>query len=175
MPFLGDARPASTFIGPAKLAMPDWMVEVECTAAIPTQKVEEKATEEVDVVVVDTGLSGLETALNLERDGISPLALEAKDRVCGKTCRVSNCCKGAVKHGEAWINDTNQTEMWALCQHLVCAQASDGSVTTRPHGTETVSRSSSSSSWTIETNSPMKTEDQNRQFKAFKGLAQFEW
>jgi monoamine oxidase len=154
MPFLGDARPASTFIGVVKLAMPEWMVEVECTAAIPDNKVTEKTTEEVDVVVVGAGLSGLEAALNLEKARLSVLVLEAKDRAGGKTCSVSNGAKGVVELGAAWFNNTNQSEMWALSQQygfdtvhqlaegLDCVQASDGSVTTRPYGTGTVSRNS---------------------------------
>ena len=43
------------------------------------------AAVEYDVVVIGTGLSGLEAARNIHKSGLSVLVLEAKDRIGGKT------------------------------------------------------------------------------------------
>lgn len=106
---------------------------------------------EVDVVVVGAGLSGLSAAVALHEAGLSVLVLEAKDRIGGKTYSVSNGDKGVVELGAAWINDTNQSQMWALAQKykletivqraegLDCIQDTDGKVRTKPYGSSDVS------------------------------------
>ncbi|PVH87523.1 FAD/NAD(P)-binding domain-containing protein [Cadophora sp. DSE1049] len=106
----------------------------------------QKPNIEVDVVAVGAGLSGLSAAVALHEAGLTVMVLEAKDRVGGKTYSVSNGEKGVVELGAAWINDTNQSEMWALAQRygfetvvqraegLDCVQGSDGSVKTQPYG-----------------------------------------
>ncbi|KAH7410919.1 hypothetical protein BKA64DRAFT_772306 [Cadophora sp. MPI-SDFR-AT-0126] len=106
----------------------------------------QESSSEVDVVVVGAGLSGLSAAVALHEAGMSVMILEAKDRIGGKTYSVSNGDKGVVELGAAWINDTNQSEMWALAQRygfetvvqraegLDCVQSGDGSVKTQPYG-----------------------------------------
>lgn len=74
------------------------------------------AAVEYDVVVIGAGLSGLEAARNIHKSGLSVLVLEAKDRIGGKTRSVSNDGSGFIELGAAWINDTNQSEMWAMAQ-----------------------------------------------------------
>ncbi|KIX10399.1 uncharacterized protein Z518_01481 [Rhinocladiella mackenziei CBS 650.93] len=73
-----------------------------------------------DVVIVGAGLSGLQSALTLHRAGLRYLVLEARDRVGGKTLTLRSSSTGAVKSdlGAAWINDSNQSRMWALAQEL---------------------------------------------------------
>lgn len=110
MDFLGDHRPASTLIPVEQLAAPEFLFEIEATAAIP-----QYATERVDVVVVGAGLSGLQAAVDLHKAGKTVKVLEARDRVGGKTwsrsAQASVCDVGA-----AWINDTNQSKMYALAR-----------------------------------------------------------
>jgi monoamine oxidase len=72
-----------------------------------------------DVVVVGAGLSGLQAAVTIHREGLSYLVLEARDRVGGRTL-TSRSSTGSAKAelGAAWINDTNQSRMWALAEEL---------------------------------------------------------
>lgn len=72
----------------------------------------------VDVVVVGAGLSGLQAACNVHATGLSVLVLEAKDRVGGKTWSRPTTTGGTVDLGAAWINDTNQSKMFALSQRF---------------------------------------------------------
>lgn len=76
-----------------------------------------------DVIVIGAGLSGLQAALDVQRAGLKCLVLEARDRVGGKTLSLrSTDTSGAprVKSelGAAWINDTNQSNMWKLAQEF---------------------------------------------------------
>lgn len=110
--FLGEHRPGSTLVPVEKLAAPEFLFEIEATAAIP-----QHALERVDVVVVGAGLSGLQAAVDLERAGLSVKVLEARDRVGGKTW--SRDAQGSVCDvGAAWINDTNQSKMFALSKRF---------------------------------------------------------
>jgi monoamine oxidase len=72
----------------------------------------------VDVVVVGAGLSGLHAACSVHAAGFSLLVLEAKDRVGGKTWSRPTITGGMVDLGAAWINDTNQSKMFALSQRF---------------------------------------------------------
>lgn len=71
---------------------------------------------DVDVVVVGAGLSGLRAAVDIQNSGLSCVVLEAMDRVGGKTLSVmSSPGSDAVSDlGAAWINDTNQSRMYAM-------------------------------------------------------------
>ncbi|CVL00467.1 related to amine oxidase [flavin-containing] B [Fusarium mangiferae] len=72
----------------------------------------------VDVIVIGAGLSGLQAAVDLDKAGLSYIVLEANDRVGGKTLSAPASPKsdGLVDLGAAWINDSNQKEMYALAQ-----------------------------------------------------------
>lgn len=71
----------------------------------------------IDVVIIGAGLSGLMAATELHRAGLSYVVLEAMDRVGGKTLTVAASSQGGhVDVGAAWINDTNQSCMYALAQ-----------------------------------------------------------
>ncbi len=67
---------------------------------------------EYDVVVIGAGLSGSEAARNIHRAGLSVLVLEAKDRIGGKARSISNDGNGFIELGTAWINNTNQSEIF---------------------------------------------------------------
>jgi monoamine oxidase len=77
-------------------------------------------TETTDVVIIGAGLAGLTAARDITAAGLSCLILEARDRVGGKTWsqELSSDGKGGgiVELGAAWINDTNQTQVYALAK-----------------------------------------------------------
>ena len=112
MGFLGDHRPPTTLVPVPALAIPGLLFEIEATAAIP-----QNATEKVDVVVVGAGLSGLQAAADLHKAGLTVKVVEARDRVGGKT--YSRHAQGSVCDvGAAWINDTNQSKIYALAKRF---------------------------------------------------------
>lgn len=100
-----------------------------------------------DAIVVGAGLAGLQAAITLQREGLQTLVLEARDRVGGRTLTLrSNDGKVKADLGAAWINDTNQSEMWRLAKELglhtyvqniagsVVVQDFDGSLVKFPYG-----------------------------------------
>ncbi|KAI8654173.1 Amine oxidase [Fusarium sp. Ph1] len=70
------------------------------------------------VVIVGAGLSGLRAATEIHAAGLSYVVLEAMDRAGGKILSVPSRDDGTalIDVGAAWINDTNQSEMYALAQ-----------------------------------------------------------
>ena len=127
MKFLGGHRPATTLIAVPALAKPEFLFEVEATAAV-----REEPMRTCDVVVVGAGLSGLQAAVDVQQAGLSCVVLEARDRVGGKTWSIDNSGKGAgVDVGAAWINDSNQSKIFALAKRFglkTIVQPTSGSV-----------------------------------------------
>lgn len=111
--FLNGHRPATTLIPVNALAVPEYLFEIEATAAVP-----QAPTQEVDVVVVGGGLSGLQAAYDLQKAGMSCVVLEARDRVGGKTWSIEPVPGKVVDLGAAWINDSNQVRVHALAKKL---------------------------------------------------------
>ncbi|KAH7115452.1 hypothetical protein B0J13DRAFT_600026 [Dactylonectria estremocensis] len=74
----------------------------------------------VDVVIVGAGLSGLRAATRIHAAGLSYVVLEAENRVGGKTLSVPASANGngVIDLGAAWINDSNQAEMFALAKEF---------------------------------------------------------
>lgn len=72
------------------------------------------ASKVYDVVVVGAGLSGLQAAQVIRAAGFTVCVLEATNRVGGKTLTVKSSEKGYNDLGAAWINDTNQSEIFKL-------------------------------------------------------------
>ena len=74
-----------------------------------------------DVVIIGAGLAGLTAAYTIHERAphLSYLVLEARDRIGGKSLSTKRPDgKGKQELGAAWINDTNQSHMWALAQRL---------------------------------------------------------
>ncbi|KAL9567444.1 hypothetical protein ACKAV7_008394 [Fusarium commune] len=106
------------------------------------------SAEKVDVVVVGAGLSGFQCAVDLHRAGLTCIVLEALDRVGGKTLSIdASSTGGKVDLGAAWLNDTNQSRMYALAKKyefdlikqrdegLNILEAGDGSTISYKYGT----------------------------------------
>lgn len=73
---------------------------------------------QLDVVVIGAGLSGLQAASNIQSAGLSCVVIEARDRVGGKTWTRETKNGKLVDVGAAWINDTNQTKVYALAKRF---------------------------------------------------------
>jgi len=99
---------------------------------------------DADVIIIGAGLAGLTAAHTLQRSQstptpISTLILEARNRVGGKTWSIpvddnpDDSAAKIVDVGAAWINDSNQSEVYALARHLgleaeLVVQNTDGSI-----------------------------------------------
>lgn len=142
MDFLGGHRPATSLVPVPCLAKPEYLFEVEAIAAV-----REQPLQTCDVVVVGAGLSGLQAAHDIQKAGLSCVVLEARDRVGGKTLSLDPSGKGgALDVGAAWINDTNQSHVFALAKSFgletvvqntkgaVVQEDLDGSVSTFQYG-----------------------------------------
>ncbi|EEP77281.1 predicted protein [Uncinocarpus reesii 1704] len=73
---------------------------------------------DVDVIVVGAGLAGLQAAHDIQNAGFSCLVLEARDRVGGKSWTRETKNGKLVDVGAAWINDTNQSKIYALAKRF---------------------------------------------------------
>lgn len=72
-----------------------------------------------DVAIIGAGLSGLQAALDIQKSGRSCVILEARNRVGGKTLSTPRPDgKGLQELGPAWVNDTNQSHIWAYCEQF---------------------------------------------------------
>ncbi|CCF42994.1 flavin containing amine oxidoreductase [Colletotrichum higginsianum] len=123
--FLGQHRPAMTLVPVQQLAVPGWLIEINAVVARPDlltvprilPSVQQQQT--VDVVIIGAGLAGLSAAHQVRKAGLSCIALEARDRVGGKTWSQpmeDNGGRGVFDVGAAWINDTNQSRMFELAR-----------------------------------------------------------
>ncbi|KAE8156563.1 hypothetical protein BDV40DRAFT_309522 [Aspergillus tamarii] len=125
--FMDGHRPATTFVPVPALASPGIKFEIEAYAAV-----RQEPMQKVDVVVVGAGLSGLKAAWEVQKAGLSCMVVEARGRVGGRTYSVDPLEEGRkVDLGGAWINDTNQSEIYKLAQtlgHELVVQKTDGDV-----------------------------------------------
>jgi monoamine oxidase len=145
--FLNGHRPPSTLIPITHLARPEYKFEIEAVAAIrdlhaipPIVRPAPAGSLTVDVVVVGGGLSGLQAAHDVQRQGFSCVVLEARDRVGGKTWSQPTENGSVVDVGAAWINDSNQSKMFTLSKRFgleLIEQLSDGKCAAQVQGKDT--------------------------------------
>lgn len=117
--FCNGHRPAITLLPVTALAVPSWVSEVDAVVALASERLlppagfSQTTDEHVDVVIIGPGLAGLSAAQDAIKAGLSCVVLEARDRVGGKTWSQDN-----IDLGAAWINDTNQSKIYALAKRF---------------------------------------------------------
>jgi monoamine oxidase len=74
-------------------------------------------TEQYDVAVIGAGLAGLSAARRLHQAGVDVIALEARDRVGGRTLSVAEEGGRLVEYGGQWVGPT-QDRVLALIDEL---------------------------------------------------------
>jgi monoamine oxidase len=73
----------------------------------------------VDVVVVGAGFSGLMSAYELQKVGLSAVVLEARDRIGGRSYSYQlGSGPAVVELGATWINNVTQPEVFKLTQEF---------------------------------------------------------
>lgn len=152
--FLKGHRPAITLVPVPQLAVRGYLFEVEAVVVRSppsptnlTPPTDTSSVKNVDVVIIGAGLAGLTAAEDVIRSGLSCVVLEARDRVGGKTwSHPLTKGDGVIDLGAAWINDTNQSRMFALAKRFgaelieqntsgnCVLQGFDGSCSTFPYG-----------------------------------------
>ncbi|KAF2720110.1 putative flavin-containing amine oxidase [Polychaeton citri CBS 116435] len=149
--FLAGHRPAITLVPVSQLAVKSWLFEIDAVVAKPEAKIPiiggpTTSTKSVDVVIVGAGLAGLTAAHEVLKAGFSCVVLEARDRVGGRTYSQKLTGGETVDLGAAWINDTNQSRIFALAQKIgaelveqnttgdCVLQDTEGNVSTFPYG-----------------------------------------
>ncbi|KAJ6005042.1 hypothetical protein N7540_012841 [Penicillium herquei] len=133
--FFGKHRPAQTLVPVPKLAVPEWLIEIDAIVALSEPSIPPvlpAASENADVIVIGAGLAGLTAALDVIQSGLSCIILEARDRVGGKTwSQQTSDGKGYIDVGAGWLNDTNQSRIWAIAKRYgaeVIVQNTQGKV-----------------------------------------------
>lgn len=123
-------RPITTLVPVPKLAFPEAKFEIEGIAAIggglarpwKNGSVEIElpvALDEVDVLVVGGGFSGLRAASLAQKSGLKVVLLEAKHRVGGRSrTQQLKSGPGLIEMGATWINKTTQPTVYALAQEF---------------------------------------------------------
>ena len=78
-----------------------------------------KTPDQVDVVIVGGGFSGLSSAYMLEKAGLKTVVLEARDSLGGRSRshRLDNG-PGLVELGATWINNKTQPAVFALTEEF---------------------------------------------------------
>jgi monoamine oxidase len=117
--FLGGHRPAITLLPVPRLAVPSLLFEIDAVIALPDPSLApalSNVNQSVDVVIIGAGLAGLTSAHEILRSGLTCIILEARDRVGGKTWSTPMNSGGTIDVGAAWINDTNQSKVYALAK-----------------------------------------------------------